>query len=381
MDTMTEIRSAVEELQHDAREAMNGVREEVRTMARRLEEERREREELELRMQRRGVAVAGERDNRLREFLDTLMRRGAPEVRGMTIGSDPDGGYTVPVDLDRTIQDQLATISPLRRIAQVATSTSGTYERLIGRRGTTSGWASETTTRTETETPEFAKIQPPGGEVFVNVPVTAWLLEDSLFDLEQYLADHVLTEFAQREGSAFVVGDGLSKPKGFLTQATSTADDDARPFGTLRYTPTGAAADFPTSDPADCLIDLVYSLAPPYRQGAVWLMNSTTAAVVRKFKDEQGRYLWTDGLAAGAPNTLLGYPVTLVEDMPNIGANEYPIAFGNFRRGYLIVDKATMRALRDPYTQKGWVKFYWARRVHGQVTDSNAIRLLKVAAS
>ena len=159
----------------------------------------------------------------------------------------------------------------------------------------------------------------------------------------------IATEFAKAEGSAFVNGDGVDKPKGFLTYTTAATSDATRAFGSLQYVASGAAGGLPATNPENKLLDLVHSLRAPYRQGAVWVMNSSTLATIRKFKTADGAFIWTPGLVTGQPDTLLGYPVVESEDMPDIAANATPIAFGNFQAGYLIAERSETNILRDPY--------------------------------
>jgi HK97 family phage major capsid protein len=204
------------------------------------------------------------------------------------------------------------------------------------------------------------------------------------FNVEQWLAENVGVEFGVQLGAAFVTGNGTDKPKGFLTYTINATADATRTFGQLQYVPSGEAATFKTAtatvSPADCLVDLVHALKAGYRSGASWLMNSSTAAVVRKWKDIDGAFIWQRSIAAGQPDTLLGYPVEESADMPDIAANAYPVAFGNWKRGYVLVNRPT-RLLRDPYTNKPNVGFYTTRRVDGGVVNSEAIKLLKIAAA
>jgi HK97 family phage major capsid protein len=205
------------------------------------------------------------------------------------------------------------------------------------------------------------------------------MLDDAAFDLESWLADEIAIEFARAEGAAFINGTGADQPKGFLAAPTSAEMDAARAFGTLQYVVSGDAAGFDTA-PELKLIDLVHSLKAGHRQGASWVMNSATLAEVRKLKAADGSFLWQPGLMEGQPNRLLGYPVVEAEDMPDIAANALPIAFGNFRAGYLIAERTATSILRDPFTNKPFVHFYATKRIGGQVLDSDAIKLLKISA-
>jgi HK97 family phage major capsid protein len=205
------------------------------------------------------------------------------------------------------------------------------------------------------------------------------MLDDAMFDVEKWLAEEIATEFARAEGAAFVGGSGVNQPLGFLSSPNAASLDSARPMGTLQFLGTGAAGAFPASNPADKLVDLVQSLRSPYRQGAVFVMNSATAAAIRKFKTADGAFMFQPSLAAGQPATLLGYPLIEAADMPDIGAGSLSIAFGNFKAGYVIAERNATTILRDPYTHKPYVHFYATKRIGGQVVNSEAIKLLKFA--
>jgi HK97 family phage major capsid protein len=220
---------------------------------------------------------------------------------------------------------------------------------------------------------------PASGELYANPAASQQMLDDAMFDVEAWLAQEIATEFARAEGAAFVGGTGTNQPLGFLTSPNSAALDAARPMGTLQFIGTGTAGAFPASNPADKLIDLVQSLRSPYRQGAVFVMNSSTAAQIRKFKTSTGQFLFQPGLTAGQPDTLLGYPLIEAEDMPDIAANSLSIAFGNFKAGYVIAERNATQVLRDPYSHKPYVHFYATKRVGGAVVNSEAIKLLKFA--
>ena len=205
------------------------------------------------------------------------------------------------------------------------------------------------------------------------------MLDDAGFDVESWLAGQIAGEFARAEGAAFVSGNGTNQPLGFLTGGTSAADDVSRTFGTLQHLGSGDATGLGAL-PDDRLIDLVMALKPGHRQGAVWVMNAATIALIRKVKDSTGAYIWQPSVIEGQPNRLLGYPVVEASDMPDVAANAYPIAFGNFQNGYLITERFGTRLLRDPYSNKPYVNFYATKRVGGQVLDSDAIKLLKITA-
>lgn len=310
--------------------------------------------------------------------------RGMPSA-SMSTQSDPDGGYTVFPEVDGVLDAVVRDLSPLRSLARVVNlgAGKGDWEKIIGKSGAQSAWVGEEETRADTDNPTLGKVTIPAEEVYALPQMTNRLLDDSAFDLNAFLSEDVSGEFALVEGAAFVSGDGMKKPRGFLSYEVTTQDDAARAFGKLQYVASGHASSFASSNPADALHDLLTALRPSYRKGdgVAWLMNSATANVIRKFKDGQGNYLWTGSIVTGQPDRLLGYPVAIDEGMPDIGANKFPVAFGNWRRGYAIVDKPGLRLIVDRVTKKGWTKMFFYRRVGGGVVDSNAIKLLKIATS
>ncbi len=299
------------------------------------------------------------------------------EAKAASIGVGPKGGVSVPIEIDAVIDRVLRAQSPIRSIAQVVDVGSANYRKLITTTGVVSGWVSETAARGETDTPDFAEIAPPMGELYANPAASQSMLDDAVFDVEAWLGAEIGREFARAEGVAFVTGDGINKPRGFLTAPTSLSDDTTRMFGTLQYVASGAAGGFAASNPQDRLIDLVHALAAPYRQGASWVMNSATLARVRKMKDSNGAFLWQPALAADQPATLLGYPVIEAAAMPDIAVDSLSIAFGDFQAGYLIAQRPETVVLRDPFTNKPFVHFYATRRIGGTVVDSRAIKVMK----
>ncbi|HEX9948088.1 MAG TPA: phage major capsid protein [Allosphingosinicella sp.] len=316
-------------------------------------------------------------------FVEGYLRKGLEsgvELKALAGTTEAAGGYAVPEELDAQIGRLLTSISPIRAIANVVRVGSAGYRKLVTAGGTPSGWVSETAGRPETATPSFIEVAPPFGELYANPAASQAMLDDAAFDVEAWLAQEIATEFARAEGSAFVGGNGVNRPKGFLAGPTSAQADSSRPFGTLQVLATGTAGAFPANHPGDKLIDLVQTLRPPYRQGAVFVMNSATASMIRKFKTSTGGFLWQPSLVAGQPDSLLGYPVVEAEDMPDVAADSLSVAFGNFRAGYLIAERTETQILRDPYTNKPFVHFYATKRVGGQVANSEAIKLLKFAA-
>ncbi len=335
-----------------------------------------------------GAAGGGDEDDEYRQaFRDGYLRKGierpleALAHKALSTNAPAEGGYAVPEEIDRRIATLARDLSPIRAHATVVQIGSGDFRKLVAVGAPASGWVSETAARIETAAPSFAEIAPPIGEIYANPAATQTMLDDAFFDVESWLAEELAREFSAKEGTAFVTGDGVDKPQGFLSYPTSTADDATRPFGTVQYLATGVDGDFPASDPSDLLLDLVYSLKASYRSKARFLMNATTLARVRKFKDADGDYLWKPGLEAGQPSTLLGFPVVEVPDMPDIAAGSLSIAFGDIASAYLIADRFGTRVLRDPYSNKPFVHFYATKRVGGALVDSEAIKFVKFALS
>ena len=327
-------------------------------------------------------ALDGVKSGEVSAFVAQYLRKGIEsgvELKALGSSADAIGGYAVPREIDQAIGETLVAISPIRAIANVVKVGTSGYRKLVSTGGTPSGWVGFEAARPETGTPTFTEIVPASGDLYANPAASQQMLDDAMFDVEKWLAQEIATEFARAEGVAFIKGTGSSQPLGFLSSPSATTLDGVRAMGTLQFIGTGTAAAFPASNPQDKLIDLVQSLRQPYRQGAVFVMNSTTASVIRKFKTTDGAFIWSPGLVAGAPSSLLGYPVIEAEDMPDIAANSLSIAFGNFKQGYTIAERAATTILRDPYTHKPYVHFYATKRIGGQVTNSESIKLLKFA--
>jgi len=239
-------------------------------------------------------------------------------------------------------------------------------------------WAGETDARPETSSPALELLEFPAGELYAMPAATQMLLDDGVADVDQWLADEVRDVFAAQETAAFVSGNGVNKPKGLLDYAA--VPEGSQTFGQLGYVATGTDGAFDADAPIDAIMDLIYAPKPRFRAGASFVMNRRTISALRKFKDADGNYIWQPATEAGQPSTLLGYPLTEVEDMPDIGSGSFSVAFGDFRRGYLVVDRQGVRVLRDPYSAKPYVLFYTTKRVGGGVQDFGAIKLLKFAA-
>lgn len=297
------------------------------------------------------------------------------EQKAMSYGSDPDGGYLVPDETAAEIGRRLALISPIRSIATVRTVSSAVFKKPFAVTGPATGWVAETDARPQTASPSLSELQFPTMEIYAMPAATQTLLEDEAIDIDAWIASEVEAAFAEQESAAFVAGDGINKPKGFL--AYPTAAESAWSWGNLGYVPTGVSAGFAATDASDTLIETIYAVKAGYRQNAHWVMNRKTQAEIRKLKDADGNYLWQPPATVGDKAMLMGFPVAEAEDMPDIAANSASIAFGDFARGYLVVDRAGVRVLRDPYSAKPYVLFYTTKRVGGGIQDFDAIKLVK----
>jgi len=314
-----------------------------------------------------------------------------PEVRAaMSVGSDADGGFLAHAEILSTFQTRLFETSDMRAVATVRSTTRGSIEFPVDvNKGTSGGWVKEKQARTETSTPQLGMQAIETHEQYAEPAITQTLLDDAAYDVAGWLADKTAEEMSRQENTAFVTGNGVNKPRGFLDYASGavTTNDATRAWGAMQYIPVGAAGAFPVASAgygnADALITAISKLKPQFRTSARWFMNRATEATVRKLKDAEGRYLVGFGdLRDNALGfTLLGYPIVNLEDMPDPAADTYSIAFGDMRRTYTIVDRIGFRVLRDPYTSKPFVKFYTTKRVGGDVTDFDALKLIKFAAS
>ncbi|NNU81904.1 phage major capsid protein [Halovulum dunhuangense] len=313
----------------------------------------------------------------LRSGDDDGLRHLEIEGKAMNTSVSAEGGYLVDPQTALGIAGVLRDAGSLRAVANVVQVEASAYDVLVDHTDIGSGWASETGATGETATPQIERISIPLHELSALPKASQRLLDDSAFDVEGWLAERIGDKFARAEGGAFVNGDGVDKPTGFLSY--TAVDNGSWTWGALGYVATGAAGDFSATEPADAIVDLVYSLGARYRARANFVMNSKTAGAVRKMKDADGRFLWSDGLAAGEPARLMGYPVLIVEDMPDIAAGATAIAFGDFGAGYTIAERPDLRILRDPFSAKPHVLFYATKRIGGDVSDFAAIKLLKFA--
>lgn len=306
------------------------------------------------------------------------------EAKALNISNSTDGGFAVPKVIDGMIDDIAVNISPIRSIASVQQISTNDFHKLMNLRGTASGWVGEQAVRNATGTPTLIDIAPPMGELYANPQATQQMLDDVFFNAEQWLAGEIATEFARAEGAAFITGSGVNKPRGFLAGPAPVATADAtRAFGTLEFVGTGTSGAWKTLsgtvNPVDDLFTIVSKLKAAYRPGASWVTNKALLFEIMAMKDFQGRYVFNPTSAPGVADTILGYPVTEAEDMPGKAANSFSLAFGNFKMGYLVVDRIGTRVIRDPFSNKPYIGFYATKRVGGAVTNSEAIKVLKFA--
>lgn len=325
------------------------------------------------------------REQRMQQTFQALEAKGntGPGERRATqttVGSGSGGGYALPEVIERTIARLSADISPIRQIATVRQVGSTDYKELFDIGGAGFEWVGETDTRNQTDTPNLVEVAPTFGMASAKPQASEESLDDLFFNVEDWLTSSASESMAVGEGVAFIRGDGVKKPTGILGGPAPLATvDAARAFGTLQYLASGQAAALPSNP--EVFVDMVYALRARYRNNAQWLTSKLILAALRKYKDGDGRYLWQPALTAGQPATFLGYGITEAEDMPALAANAFPLAFGDFKEGYLICDRVGMRITRDEITTPGFVKFYVRKRVGGKLRNTQAIKLLKIAAA
>jgi HK97 family phage major capsid protein len=312
---------------------------------------------------------------------DTFLRKGEEvmgpdERKALSVGTDPDGGYVVNPDLSGRIVMKVFETSPMRAYASIQVISSDALEGLFDLNEASSGWVGETDSRGETNTPQLGKWRIPAHELYAKPKATQKLLDDASINMEAWLASKVSEKFARDEANAFVVGNGVNKPRGFLTYSSGTTLP-----GTIERFDTGVNGAFAaTPNGGDVLINALYGLKQQYRANSTWFMNRATLKLTRKLKDTDGAYLWSPGIAAGQPASLLGYPVASFEDMPDPATDSLSIAVGDMREAYQIVDRLGIRTLRDPYSAKPYVEFYTTKRVGGDVVNFEALKLIEFTA-
>lgn len=298
-------------------------------------------------------------------------------VKGLNTAVGAEGGYLVDPKTAETVTNVLRSGGSLRAVAKVVTVESGAFDVLVDHADLGAAWANEAAATTETTGPAIDRISIQLHELSAMPKASQRLLDDTAFDIEGWLAERIAERFLRAESAAFVGGNGVDKPKGFLTYPTVA--NASWTWGNIGVVATGTAGGFDAEDPADAVIDLVYALGSEYRANGTFVMNSKTAGEMRKMKDAQGRFIWVEGMMQAQPALLMGYPVVIAEDMPDIAAGSISVAFGDFSHGYTVAERADLRILRDPYSAKPHVLFYATKRVGGGVTDFAAIKGLKFA--
>jgi len=304
------------------------------------------------------------------------------ESKALEVVNNAEGGYMIPSELSERIVSRQFDTTPMRQIATVMSISTEAVEMLRDTNEPVAQWISELGTPTDTADNGIGRIRIPVHELYAQPKATQKLLDDALVNVEEWLINKVAAKFARAENNAFVVGDGIGMPRGFTSYTAQTTSDATRAWGVLQYVPTGANGAFASSNPADCLFDLMHQLRVGYHPEATWIMPRAVADMVRKFKENSTQaYIWQPGLQQGQPATLLGFPVVLGEDMPAVTTGSFSVAFGNFKEGYTIVDRIGMRILRDPYTGAPFIKFRCTKRTGGDVVNFEAIKLLSFSAT
>lgn len=294
------------------------------------------------------------------------------ERKALTAGNDVGAGFLAPASFLADVLRAVVETSPVRGLARDLRTSAGAVDIPVQTGTTTAAWVGEVQQRPETEI-ALGKLNIELHELSAYCDISNRLLDDAAIAPDQLVATDLGEQFAVIEGQAFSAGNGVKKPIGFLTDAAG-----------LPFIPSLSATDIT----ADALINAVHALKAPYAANGTWVMNRTTLAAVRKLKDGQNRYLWSDGaqgVVNGQPGTLLGRPVEVDPSMPDVAAGSTPIVFGDWSRGYGVLSKAEggMTILRDHLTQAtlGLVRFVASLRVGGRVLRSEALVKIKVAAS
>lgn len=345
----------------------------------------RELDQMTTRARRPALAASNPRDQHVsiehKAAFDSYVRTGQAdairmvESKALNGSVAPDSGYLLPMDAEAAILGRMAALSPIRALASVRPLANSALKKAVYPSGANVGWASQVAPSNVVGASQYSELNFPTMELYAQPAATQTMLDDAAVDVESWIADEIIYSFSEAESTAFISGDGTNKPKGLLTYPTVA--DASWTWGSLGTISTGVSANFPASNPSDVVIDFTHSLRSAYRQNAAFVMNRKTQSVIRKFKDTTGNYLWSPPVLAGGKATLMNFPVQESEDMPDMAANSLSIAFGDFRRGYLVIDRVGIRALRDPYSAKPYVLFYTTKRVGGGVQDFEAIKLLK----
>lgn len=337
---------------------------------------------------RLAAATAGEstvEETEHKEGFDRFLRKGDDtglsdlQTKAMTIGSDPDGGYFVPTEIEQGVDGLARATSSIMALATQRATGTGNYKKRVRTSGAGYTWAGETQAPTESTTPQYAELAFEVKKIQAEPQISSDLLEDAEYDLESDLQEQIELDMSEGIAQSLLLGDGIMRPRGLLTYDTVANANWA--WGKIGYVASGSAGAFAASDPADALIDLVHALKSTYRTNANFLLNDLTLATARKFKDGQDNYLWQPSIQVGAPSLLLGYPVFSDDFMPDVAADSLSIAFGDIARTYLVLNRRGVSVLRDPYTAKPYVKYFTTKRIGGGVQHFESVKMMKFAAS
>jgi HK97 family phage major capsid protein len=302
------------------------------------------------------------------------------EVMNAASGTtDPGGGFLIPEIILGPLMQKAVNVNPFRSLIRVVQVATRDVNFPLSNGNASTGWVGETAARTQTSEATLGNAKPTFGTLYSYVEASEELVMDSMFDIGAWFSIEAGLSMGVAEMASIIAGTGTNQPTGLLNTAPTTGADGSRAAGVLKYLPTGNAATL-GSAPADLLITTLYDLKAAYRANATWVMNSAVAGEIRKLKDTQGRFLWADSLAPGEPATLLGFPVAIAESMAGVGANNFPIAFGDFSRAYILCENGPLRVtVDDNVTVPGRVKWYIRRRLGGIPYDNDAVRVIKVA--
>lgn len=344
---------------------------------------------IERRMNRQGLgfggsATVGDSDDLTehKAAFGQWLRTGRHETRSMSVGTDPEGGYTVQPELSASLMQIIRQTSPIRSHGvRTVSISSDAWEEIIDRDDVTANWVDERTTRAETSTPDLGLYRIPVWEMNAEPKVTQKLIDDSSIDISTWLLGKVGDKFTRMENGAFINGSGLGKPKGLFSYPTAATGDDSRAWGTFEHIATGVSGALASSNPADVFFECVSALNPGYRQGAVWLMPRSVILAVRKLKTSStNEYLWQPGLQLGQPDRLLGYEVVECADIADPSDGSLSVCLANLSRCYVVVDRLGVTALRDPYTARPFTIFSVRRRVGGAAANYDAAKFIKFSA-
>jgi len=299
------------------------------------------------------------------------------EKKAMIVGSDPGGGYLVGSEMEAGVDTIAKATVAMMGLADVRTTGSSTYKRRVRTSGAGYGWVGEEEEPSETTTPSYAVLEFKPGTIYAEPQISQEMLEDGEVDAEAEIMDALSEDLPEGIGEALVTGSGINKPRGLLSYTTVANESYA--WGSLGYIASGNAGALP--DDFDEFIDVVHALKPKYRINGQWLLNDLTLSSIRKYKDGDGNYIWQPSLQMGVPDRFLGYPLNTDDNMPDVSSNTLSIAFGDFKKGYIVVRRRGMAMLRDPYTAKPFTKFYTTIRIGGGIKHYEAIKFMKMAAS